>query len=645
MPLPGPREGRFVKRRDRTFVRLVIAFAVLMACGWAYYLPIFLNPDEDSHYDYALTVFSAGRPLKSTETVVGRDTHPVVEYLMRETHARQLRLDLGLNADPGYGSAAYFHNLDANAPKARFTGRIEPAPYISRLYPIGYFAIVAGAIALGDALFDHSVVAQFYSARLLSVVLLIPTLWFGWLTLLELPLAPKKAKAIFVCLALMPLTLWMASSIQPDVLVCALIAPITYVALRLRKTPSETKLLLVLGVLLAILMATKRHYFLALYVPIATMLAIRLPWRTAGTRALRSMAYASVPAGVALVLTERFLHTVKAITGVCQGPTSFSVAAAGGTGAIVQFFFLGLQRAIRTTFLDEAGLSFWFNYTAYRNTSIEIVSRQFTFFLTNLIPTLSVLVAILFIVRLQQVGRALISVGRRRSWRSAARIATSNVLLNSFVAFIVIVYGFEISIGGEIPMQGRYWLPFLPAIWLSTFYIAPRMLPHRLRAPAGNVAFAFVFTFGILASAYTFPSLHDRFYGPVKVQAPQRELTSALWADVSHGYVNVNGVAYDLRSASPVARVVLEVDRRRRFIATAFDRPDVQCDMEQTLLHVGFRARIPVRALGQGPHHVEVLVATSWQSDLIDTGKGARITIGDARQPTTVGLASHAFSR
>jgi hypothetical protein len=37
------------------------AVAMALAAGWALFLPIFLSPDEDSHYDYALTLYSAGR--------------------------------------------------------------------------------------------------------------------------------------------------------------------------------------------------------------------------------------------------------------------------------------------------------------------------------------------------------------------------------------------------------------------------------------------------------------------------------------------------------------------------------------------------------------------------------------------------------
>ncbi|GAC1542365.1 MAG: hypothetical protein NVS3B16_07230 [Vulcanimicrobiaceae bacterium] len=547
---------------------------------------------------------------------------------MRETHARQQRLDDNVRADPGYGTAAYFRALDARAPHPHFAARIESVPYIGRLYPIGYYALASYAIAAGDALFHHSVVAQFFAARLLSVLLLLWTLWFSWCALRELPIKRRQARVIFACVVLMPLTAWMAGSVQPDVLVGALVAPATCVALRLRRDPTNVVLLALLGALLAALIATKQHYFLALYLPIAAMLAVRMPLRTAPLRALASAALLTVPAAIAYAVTATVLHPAAGGGGVCQLPSGLSVASRGGPADVLHFFSVGVQRALRGTFLDNEGMSFWLNYTAYHDTPIDIVSRPVTLALGRIIPALSVMLAILFLVRCYGVVKRLALVGCRRSWRAAARVATSNVFVNSYLAFVVIIYGYEFSIGGHIPMQGRYWLPFLPAIWYVTFHVAPRALPRRLRIPIANVSQGLVLLFGVLASAYTFPSLHERFYGPPAAKDPRSELTSAIWSEVAHGFVTINLVVYDLRSAAPVERVVLRMDDRRSYVPLPVDRPDVQCDMEQTLLHVGYTLRLPAPPVGAGRHTVQIFVKTPWSRALIDTGKTTTFTIG-----------------
>lgn len=616
-----------MKRKPTIAFWLPFIIALTMASGWAFFLPIFLNPDEDSHYDYALTMFSAGRPMRADEHVVGRDTHPVVEYLMRETHAREQRLDLNVGAPRGYGTATYFHELDARAPHASLSASINPAPYISRLYPIGYYALAAAAVAIGDTASHHSAVAQFFSARILSIALLVPTLWFTWQMLVELRLVRRRVSAIFACVALMPLTAWMFASVQPDVLVCALVAPITYVSLRWRNAPAESKHLIVLGFLLAALAATKLHYFAAMYLPIAAMLAARLPWRSMPRSAAFAIGSISIPPVLAIVGTGRFLHTTEVVTGICQSPSGLSVALKEGAGATAQFFALGLQRGLRGTFLDVSGSSFWLNYTAYRNTPLDIISHPFSSALTLILQALSVVMAILFVVRVYRIGRGIFNVAIRRSWRTAATIATSNILVNSLLTFIFIIYGFQLYVGGDIPMQGRYWLPFLPAIWLVTFTIAPRALPRRLSIPVARVAFVLVFGFATLASAYTFSSLHERFYDTHPNDSPSNEFTSAIWADVSNDVVRINGVAYDLRLASPVEEIEVRIDGRKRFAPVRFDRPDVQCDMEKTLLHVGYRLRIAATSFAPGSHRVDVFVRTPWHHELIDTGTNAIFTI------------------
>lgn len=598
-----------------------------MAVGWLFYLPIFLNPDEDSHYDYALTLFSSGRPMRPDENIVGRDTHPTIEYLMRVTHARQQRLDTNVAADPGYGSAAYFRSIDRHAPQPPVVGAIVPAPYISRLYPIGYYALVAGAIAIGDALTNHSIVAQFFSARILSIFFLISFLWFTWRALCELSLTRKRVRAIFVCTAILPLTAWMAASVQPDMLVCALIAPITFVALRLRTSRKQSASLALLGVLLALLMATKQHYFVAMYLPIATMLAVRLPWRTNISRAVRTIGWISVPAIIVNAVTHHFLLTTHALAGVCQAPSGLALAMRSGRASTMYFLGEGLLRGIRTTFVDESGKSFWTNYTAYRNTTLDIISAPFTGALSAVLPALSMIIALLFLLRLYQVAYRLRRVAIHRSWLSAARVATSNILVNSYLTFILIIYAFQTYVGGNIPLQGRYWLPFLPAIWYATFYIAPRALPLKIALPVRNLAFGFVLAFGLLASAYTFPSLHERFYEKPTFGAPATELTNAIWADVVDGFVRINGVSYDLRSAEPVEKVVLRIDGQNTASPTRVDRPDVQCDVEKTLLRVGYTLRIRASKLLPGRHRIDVLVLTPWHRGLIDTGTHAEVKI------------------
>jgi hypothetical protein len=603
---------------------VLCAIAVGFSAGWAVVLPIFLSPDEDSHYDYALTLYTAGRPMRPAENVVGRDTHPVVAYLMTATHARQQRLDTAVRADSGYGGAAYFRALDAKAPhvdaRVERAGPIDPVPYISRLYPIGYYALAAIAIGLGDLLTHGSAVGELFFARFLSVALLAPTLLFTWLALRELGIGTRKALLLLACTALLPMTAWMAGYVQPDDLVCALVAPIVYLALRLRRDPNNPALLAVLGGLLAALIATKQQYFLAVYVPIVAMLAVRSPLRWS-LCALRWPALTTVPPLLAFALTAPLLRAAPGGSGVCRIASGLSAARRFGTAHVVHFLAHGLVTTIDGSFLPGSGLaSFWLAYTAYRNTLIVLGTPALSLLAIMLLSALSLIVVGLFAVRACAVAARLGTIGRRRSWGSALRVATSNVLVNAYLFYFVILCGYEMSIGGYIPIQGRYWLPFVPAIWLIVVNIAPRALPPRLARALGAVMLTLILGFDVLASAFAFPSLHDRFYAPAPRTEPAKEIMADVATARGHGSVIVSGTAIDLRDASPVDRIVVRVDRGTDLPVRRVPRPEVLCSMEETLLRTGFEASVPTSTLRAGRHDIAVFVKTPWSAGLIDTG-------------------------
>jgi hypothetical protein len=621
--------------RPNALAALLGFVAIALAAGWALVLPIFLSPDEDSHYDYALTLYTAGRPMRQAENVVGRDTDPVVAYLMRATHARQQRLDTAVGADPGYGSAAYFRALDAGAPHvdapAMHDGPIVPVPYISRLYPIGYYALAALAIGLGDRLTHGSAVAEVLFARVLSVALLVPTLLFTWLALRELALGTRMALAILGCTALLPLTAWMAGYVQPDNLVCALVAPALYVALRLRRRPDDTVLLATLGLLLAALMATKQQYFLAVFIPIAAMLAARAPLRLSAAT-LRWSALLTVPPVLAFAATEPMLRDTPGGGGVCRLGSHLAAAETLGIEHVGRFLAHGIQNTIDGSFLGTSGLdSFWLAYTAYRNTELVLGNPTLTTVAIVAIAALTAVVAALFLARVVLIVPRLVAVGRTRGWRSVARIATSNVFVNAYLCYFIILSGFEMSIGGYIPVQGRYFLPFVSAVWLIAVVIAPRALPRRFGRAFGGVLLTLILSFDLVACAFTFPSLHDRFYVPSRAVPPQRELLADVSVAERAGLWDVRGAAVDLRDADPAQLVVVRLDDRIDLATRSVPRPDMLCNMEQTLLQTGFDATIPPSQLRAGRHEVAVFVKTPWSARLLDTGARTSFDVAVAR--------------
>jgi hypothetical protein len=601
----------------------LIALGTALAAVWMLLLPIFLSPDEDSHYDYALTLYSAGRPVSASENRVGRDTHPVVAYLMQATHARQQRLDRDVGADPGYGTLAYYRNLDKFAPhvsRAAFhDSRIDPAPYISKLYPIGYYALVAAAIASVAGITHDSAVADFFVARSLSVLFLVPTLIFTWLSMLKLSISPKRALLVLACIALLPLSNWTAASIQPDNLAYLLVTAGLYVALRLRDEPSSVPLQAILGVLLGALLGVKQHYFAAVFLATLAMLAPRLDFRRHAIAGTRCLALLAIPPVISFLATKPFL--APAASGICHIDRGLSLTNMHGTSAVLQFVGNGLFTAFANTFLNGMGLqSFWLYFTAYRDSPITVLNPFVTNALLAIISIISIVVLALFLLRLLQVARRLAHVAKHRSPRSALKVATSNVLVNGYVIFFVIIYGFEISVEGFIPLQGRYWLPFVAGLWLITVDSAPRALPKRIgRAFSKGLSTALLLCV-VIASACSIPSLYSRFYANASPLALSDETLADIHVSRSGDTLRFGGYAIDRRNASPATQTILLLDGRRAIQTRTVESAALACDMESTLSNVGFEATVSRASLVPGRHSVAVLVKVPWSSHLVDTG-------------------------
>jgi hypothetical protein len=616
-------------KRPAWIAAAIIIVATSLAAGWALYLPMLLSPDEDSHYDYALTLYTAGRTMRPDEKIQGRDTHPSLEYLMTRTHVRQMRLNERVRAEPGYGTPDYLRALDAQAPPIdvqRFkNGPIVPVPYISRLYPFGYYALGAGAISLATLSAPHSIVRQFYFVRFLSVALLPITLFFTWLSFRELGLGERRSLLLLAAVAFLPLTAWMAGSVQPDNLVCALAAAIVFTALRLRRDPQNLRIYLALGLLLAALIATKRHYFASLFLPIALLAGVRL-WRPFDLKrtAAAMLLLAGLPV-LGFLATEPALKTLPGASGVC-------LLSSGG-GSPRDVYLAGLHEAFVNTFLDSLGTrSFWNSYSAYRNSYIDIGSPAVTHAIVTMIPGLTLIVAALFLIRTAQNAVRVARVARRRGTLSALRIVSSNVLVNGYLTFFAILWTYELMVGGHVGIQGRYWLPFLAAIWYITVQIAPRALPRSYAKAATIVLLAMILIYDAGATAFAFPSIHARFYGPPVAPDPKLDLFTHFSAgrriDINgvdlgtirrdHPPVRLWGVVLDMRSASGPLKAYVLIDGTKRVDTVPAARPDIECDTEKSFLNTGFEAVIDPSTLAPGRHRLTILATTPWSSQPIE---------------------------
>jgi hypothetical protein len=609
----------------------VILSAALLAFVWAVRLPFFQQHDENAHADYSFTLFSTGRPVPRGDDTLATDVHPDVRYLEDVSGFRQMRRNLDGRVVPGYGTKSFFKNVDAGAPRVapsflRHNGR--KIPYVARSYSYFYYALDALAIATGAIISHGSVTIEFFSARLLGIVLLAFTLAFSYWTMRELRIRPVPALVLLATIGMLPLTSWMSGSVQPDTLSFTAVALVFFLSVRLRREPRQLRSAAYLGIALGLLALTKSQYLVAVGIP--ALLDRTLRFSKNDNSALRWFAC------IALLLTPATFAeaSVQALLGganqqasvvVSSGATFFAVAAAHGAMAVS----IALVRAVA-----EAWTSFFyhgFTFTGYwgefswSRTRLSFGSDAMTSLVFSAVGAFSVAVNVLIAFRLvTQIAPKLVNVAHRRGLRVAARLAASNVLLNAYGFFVVVMITIYVSTAGEVADEGRYWLPFaLPALLCATVY-APRALSRGLRHPFAVTLGAGALAYSTLAALAAPIALQQRYYEPphslvadetlaiVRRLGPHRIArhdSSRIYVLTCCARVAVEGVAIDSRSDSPARSVDLLVDGRLRGHAqTGNVDPQLAYMLDERLMRSGFNAWLDLRGLASGAHELRLAV-------------------------------------
>ena len=257
---------------------IVLGAATLSTC-WVFLVPIYQFPDEPLHLDYALglhahhRLFCAGdskppRMNNRSENIYTHDyVHPYTNYLMDQSGAGPIAFNAPAKVAPEYGIAAYFEQLDREAP-AWQNITVGEAPFLFRLYPFGYYAMLAGWMECLRRLNPH-LSFVFFGARMLSVLLLVGTLLLSYGTLRALRLSRIFSLAITASIGFFPLTSFISSYVQPDNLRLFLTSACFYLSLQARRRIQCWRNHVLLGIALGMLLVTKAHYFLAVAGPVA----------------------------------------------------------------------------------------------------------------------------------------------------------------------------------------------------------------------------------------------------------------------------------------------------------------------------------------------------------------------------------------
>jgi hypothetical protein len=499
----------------------IITAASILATVWVFLVPIFEGPDEPQHFDYALSIAGAGHLLNARERPTLPNhwalvVSPDVQYLMQATGFWRVVGDQDQRMPAGYGTIAYYQQLDQLAPRKALDGPPPQNPGLLPVYPFGYYALLGAWLWLVGHL-TLSVTVLFFSARLLSVLMLPATLLLCYAISRELGMTSRMSLFLTAVIGLFPLTSFVASAIQPDNLSFLLVSLAVYLALLVRRRGQVPWLLASLGLALGCLLVTKTHYFLSLAIPIAAVLLLQRHGQQQRTGPLRAGLLLTAPS-LALLAVHLWVvwgTTIPVPSTATAMPNWADLHTAAALGPLPFARYVG-------TALGQASYTYYLGGDSFRTFwgTVGWLGRiQFgapvVYQLIYAIEVASSLVVLVIMARhFARTGVRLVRLGARgRAW-TAIRLALVDPFLIAYLLFTGFMFAYFVFTHGTFYPQGRNWLPFLLPTWMLAFHYAPRALRRQpsLAARLPVISAAGLALLCLVVGAFAIFTIEHRFY-------------------------------------------------------------------------------------------------------------------------------------
>lgn len=640
----------------------LIGAAMALAVAWALLVPIFQAPDEPTHFDYALAIYSSGglvragdRPRAGFERPY---VHPSTRYLFERAYTDAVRFRSYVYLPPEYTQARYFTTLDQGAPVVPPGWQPTRTPWYLTTYPVGYYALLAGWLGLLSH-FNAGISALFFGARLLSVLLLACSLGLSYAIMRELRVRRGQALLLTAGIGIFPLTTFVASAVQPDNLSFALVSLSLFSALRARRqgAAGQGRALTLLGVALGLLLFAKYQYYLCVFLPVLAMLvADRWGGRWQPRRWLGPAIAVAGPSFVTgwlqlwVLWGPDPLATYLAQNGM-RDPNTARPPLPSGALPLLAYTAGAVVRAARNFYLDgQVAESFW-GVFGWLDTPLVFGTPSVTAAVRLLTRVLTVAIVVLALVRAWKVSERLVALARRGRARVAARLALANPVVNSYVLFTALMVGLAVY-NQNFGLQGRYWLPLiLPAALLATVY-APRAFRRaRSRRLCATVITALLASYALAGSVFAIPTITSRYYGHGRTVMPLAPggLPPAP-ATIPHAVEYVNSTIFSwapryndtrvFRAQPPTASITIPydsalavggwalgasgvfvtVDGRREFQAAyGNERPDLaRAQNDPAYRDSGFDLLVPAAQLGPGRHSFTIRIVSADRASVYD---------------------------
>jgi len=507
---------------ERAAAAVLMVLIAANALRWVFVVPIFQAPDEDLHFDYAMSIYAAGRLIRAGELPVALwtrtsptapNTHPLTHHLAVRSGAARMRSVIAEKVPPGYGSHAFYRHVNETMPPD------EPQlrnPWLVTEYPFGYYGLTAAWLRL-VSLWRSEPVTLIFAARALSVLMLALSMSIAYAYLRRIGGGVVRSMAIVAIAGFFPFTTFVGSYVQPENLALLMTMLACYVARIARDALRDGTAaipLLGAGVALAGLFVTKYHFFLVVFVTVMPMLLFETAIRSReSSKWARAVALLIVPLFVtgAIQLSihqahkETWLQRERALDRVFHSTHWPTLGATRFFDAVVNYFGGG------NTFRGFWGIFGW------NDTPLIIGSPALDAVIRPMLLAGSFAVLALIGARLFQVGRRLIRIARKRR-ADAVRVALSNPLANShfvFVGFMLVVY---VWMGNRfLHAAARNWFPFVVSIfWLACEYAPHALRSRRRRRLLSNAILLVVLTYSLVGAWYAIPEIRARFYGRLR---------------------------------------------------------------------------------------------------------------------------------
>ena len=500
--------GWWRKAAPLFLLALIVAGSTGLTLRWAFLVPIFQSPDEPMHLDYALCLMDHGWLFRAVPSPQKAEPiiHPWTNYLVERAYTGAVAFHPENPMPADYGTPAYFEALDQQAPPR--PAALRGAPILTAVYPYGYYALLAGWLWLVHLVRDGPV-AMAFGARLMSVLLTSVSVALSYAAARELGVRRRLALALTANIGFLPLTSFVGSYAQPDVLAFTLMSLAFWLALRLRRPPAGAGLVAALGLVLGLLLVTKVHFYLCVLPPVLAALALGRSAPRPPRAWVRSAALLLAPS---LLLGLVYGATVWGRPNwYVNAPPQTPTASLWARFAAALLDFVGRHGATH--------LSFW-GVFGWMDTLLKIGSSTTTARVRLALWAGTWAVLALSLLRLGKVAARLVRLWRRGKARAALRLATANVPVNSFFLFTVLMFVLYVRSGNSFGAQGRNWLPFLLPIFLMAAAHAPRALSLRLcRLCTWGVVLGLLLFVGA-GSYYSLRTIQHRYYAPAATATP-----------------------------------------------------------------------------------------------------------------------------